>query len=44
MKNINSYIEPKNDENSFSQQTNYQQKNINFQNLTNIPNNNFNNK
>ena len=46
MKNINSYIEPKNDENSFSQQTNYQQKNINFQNLTNIPNtpnNNFNN-
>ena len=39
MKNINSYIEPKNDENSFSQQTNYQQKNINFQS---IPNNNFN--
>ena len=43
MKNINSYIEPKNDENSFSQQTNYQQKNINFQNIPNIPNNNFNN-
>ena len=40
MKNINSYIEPKNDDNSFSQQTNYPQKN-NLQNYQYFPNNNF---
>ena len=39
MNNINSYI--RNDDNSFSDQTNYQ--NNNFQNYQNFPNNNFNN-